>query len=89
MKENSVDTLVLGYPLNMDGTEGPRAEKSRVMAEKLKEFTGLEVTLWDERWTTVSAHEILTQVGKHGKKRKEKVDAVAASLILEGYLSRS
>ena len=89
VKENGVDTLVLGYPLNMDGTEGPRAEKSRVMAEKLKEFTGLEVTLWDERWTTVSAHEILTQVGKHGKKRKEKVDAVAASLILEGYLSRS
>ena len=81
-----VERIVLGHPLNMDGTAGPRAEKSRALAELLRERTGLEVILWDERRTTVDAHRILTDNGRHGKKRKETVDAVAATLILEGYL---
>ena len=81
-----VGTIVLGYPKNMNGTLGPRAEKSEAMAELLREKSGLEVVLWDERRTTVDAHRILSDVGKHGKKRKQIVDAVAASLILEGYL---
>ncbi len=85
-KSRNVERIVLGYPRNMDGTLGPRAEKSEAFSEVLKERTGLEVVLWDERRTTIDAHRILTENSRHGKKRKEKVDAVAASLILEGYL---
>ena len=85
-RERGVERLVLGLPRNMDGTEGPRAEKSRALAELLRADSGLEVILWDERRTTVDAHRILTDAGRHGKKRKNTVDAVAASLILEGYL---
>ena len=83
----NVGRLVLGLPKNMDGTEGPRAELCREFAEKLREATGLEVAMWDERRTTVEAHNILSQHYYHGKKRKNTVDAVAASLILEGYLA--
>ena len=79
--------IVVGLPKNMDGTEGPRAELCRAFAEQVREATGLEVTLWDERRTTVEAHNILSQHNYHGKKRKNTVDAVAASLILEGYLA--
>ena len=86
-QENSVGTIVVGLPRNMDGTEGPRAELCREFAEKLKEATGLPVAMWDERRTTVEAHNILSQHNYHGKKRKNTVDAVAASLILEGYLN--
>jgi len=86
-KENSVGTLVVGLPRNMDGTEGARAELCREFAEVLKEITGLPVVMWDERRTTVEAHNILSQHNYHGKKRKNTVDAVAASLILEGYLN--
>ena len=82
-----VERIVLGLPKNMDGTEGPRAEKSRAVAHLLTEATGLEVVLWDERRTTVEAHQILSDCNYHGKKRKNTVDAVAASLILEGYLA--
>ena len=87
IREYGVEEIVLGYPKNMDGTLGPRAEKSRELCERLKEETGLPVTLWDERRTTVDAHQILFQAGKNGKKRKKVVDAVAATLILEGYLT--
>ncbi len=86
-KENQVGEIVVGLPKNMDGTEGPRAELCREYAEILKEVTGLPVTMWDERRTTVEAHNILSQHNYHGKKRKNTVDAVAASLILEGYLA--
>lgn len=86
VKENGVGELVVGLPKNMDGTEGIRAELCREFADKLKEASGLPVALWDERRTTVEAHNILSQHNYHGKKRKNTVDAVAASLILEGYL---
>ena len=86
-KENMVGEIVVGLPKNMDGTEGVRAELCREFAETLKEATGLPVAIWDERRTTVEAHNILSQHNYHGKKRKETVDAVAASLILEGYLA--
>ena len=76
----------MGFPRNMDGTEGPRAELYRAFAGKVEEATGLKVVLWDERRTTVDAHRILFEAGKNAKKRKKTVDAVAASLILEGYL---
>lgn len=85
-KENEVGEIVVGLPRNMDGTEGPRAALCREFGELLKEATGLPVAMWDERRTTVEAHNILSQHNYHGKKRKETVDAVAATLILEGYL---
>ena len=86
-RENNVGEIVVGLPKNMDGTEGVRAELCRAFADQLEEATGLPVTMWDERRTTVEAHNILSQHNYHGKKRKETVDAVAASLILEGYLN--
>jgi putative Holliday junction resolvase len=86
-KENEVGRIVVGLPRNMDGTEGVRAELCREFAKKLEEATGLPVNMWDERRTTVEAHNILSQHNYHGKKRKDTVDAVAASLILEGYLA--
>ena len=82
-----VGQIVVGYPRNMNGTVGPRAEKSEQIAESIRELCCIEVVLWDERMTTMSAHRILNEVGKHGKKRKKTVDAVAASLILESYLA--
>lgn len=85
-KAHGAERIVLGLPRNMDGTEGPRAELCREFGVLLERETGLEVAMWDERRTTVDAHRILTETGNRGKKRKEKVDAVAATLILEGYL---
>ena len=86
-KEHGAEELVLGHPINMDGSRGPRSEKAHAMAALLKDATGLPVTLWDERRTTIDAHQILMNSGKNAKKRKKVVDAVAASLILEGYLT--
>lgn len=86
-KERQAERLVLGLPKNMDGTEGPRAEKSRALAELLKAAGAPEVVLWDERRSSVEAHAILHAVGKKEKKHRQNVDAVAASLILEGYLN--
>lgn len=87
VQENGVGEIVVGLPKNMDGTEGTRAQLCREFARILKEATGLPVTMWDERRTTVEAHNILSQHNYHGKKRKQTVDAVAAALILEGYLA--
>lgn len=84
--EYTVEELVLGYPKNMDGTLGPRAEKAELFAQELEAAFGLPVHLWDERRTTIDAHQILFNQGKDGRKRKKIVDAVAASLILENYL---
>ena len=87
-KARDVGTLVLGLPKNMDGTEGPRAEKSRALAALLEQESGLPVVLWDERRSSVEAHAILHAGGKREKQHKKTVDAVAASLILEGWLGR-
>ena len=84
---HGVDELVMGFPRNMDGTEGPRAELYRAFAAQLEERTGMEVRLWDERRTTIEAHQILHASGKKMKNHKKNVDAVAATLILEGYLA--
>ena len=81
-----VKRIVVGHPKNMDGSVGQRAEKSERFAELLRSLCDIEVVLWDERLTTMSAHRVLSDVGKFGKKRKKTVDAVAASLILEGYM---
>ena len=87
IRENQVGEIVVGLPKNMDGSEGPRAELCRAFAEQLKELSGLPVHMWDERRSTVEAHNMLSEHNYHGKKRKNTVDAVAASLILEGYLA--
>lgn len=86
-REHGVTEIVMGLPKNMDGTEGPRAQLCREFSAMVAEATGLPVKLWDERRTTVEAHQILNDHNYHGKKRKNTVDAVAASLILEGYLA--
>lgn len=86
-KEHGVEELVLGFPRNMDGTEGPRAEKCRAFAGAVEAACGLRPILWDERRTTVEAHAILHAGGRKMKQHKKNVDAVAASLILEGYLT--
>ena len=87
VQKQDVGEIVVGLPKNMNGTEGPRAELCREFARRLEEASGLKVVLWDERRTTVEAHNILSEHNYHGKKRKDTVDAVAASLILEGYLA--
>ena len=87
VKECGAEKLVMGFPRNMDGSEGPRADLYREFAALVEETVGMPVVLWDERRTTVEAHNILSDCNYHGKKRKNTVDAVAASLILEGYLA--
>ncbi len=86
IKAREVGTIVLGLPRNMDGSEGPRAEKSREFAEKLRAATGITPVMWDERRSSVEAHAILHANGKREKKHKRTVDAVAASLLLESWL---
>ena len=88
MGEHGVDELVMGFPRNMDGTEGPRADLYREFAARLEEKRGMSVHLWDERRTTIEAHQILHASGKKMKNHKKTVDAVAATLILEGYLTK-
>ena len=87
VREHRVDELVMGFPRNMDGTEGPRAELYRAFAGQVEAACGLKPVLWDERRTTVEAHSILHASGKRMKNHKKTVDAVAATLILEGYLT--
>ena len=86
-RERDAGQFVLGLPKNMDGTEGPRAALYRGFAALLEQTVGIKPVLWDERRTTIEAHQILNESNYHGKKRKNTVDAVAASLILEGYLA--
>ncbi len=83
---HGVGTLVMGFPRNMDGTESLRAGLYRSFAELLEARTGLRPVLWDERRTTIEAHAILSASGKRTKRHKKNVDAVAAALILDGYL---
>ena len=87
VRKTGAERLVMGFPRNMDGTEGPRAALYKEFAALVEQECSMPVILWDERRTTVEAHNILSDCNYHGKKRKNTVDAVAASLILEGYFS--
>ena len=86
IEEYSVETVVLGHPVNMDGTPGPRAEKSKAFGEALARRTGVHVILWDERLSTVEAEELMAQDGIPASERKKTLDARAAAVILQGYL---
>ncbi len=86
-KEVKAELIVVGLPKNMDGSLGFRAEECTAAANDIKEATGIDIVLWDERCTTVMAHTALNFTDTRGKKRKETVDAVAAVMILESYLS--
>lgn len=86
-KERSAESFVVGLPKNMDGSEGFRADACREFAKKLEEKSGLEVNLYDERLTTVAAHNALNMTNTRGKKRKAVVDAVSAVMILEDFIA--
>lgn len=85
-KQYEVETFVLGYPKHMDNTIGERAQRSEAFKEKLERRTGLPVVLWDERLTTVAADNAMDEAGLSREKKKNYVDMIAASLILQGYL---
>jgi len=84
--ENGIDTVVLGNPVNMDGSHGPRSEKAVAFAERLKESTGLEVILFDERMTTMAAARFMNETDTRGKKRKDSIDTLSAEIILQNFL---
>ncbi|BCJ94940.1 Holliday junction resolvase RuvX [Anaerocolumna cellulosilytica] len=86
IQEYGVEKIVLGYPKNMNNTVGERAVKSEEFADTLRRRTGLEVVLWDERLTTIAAHQTLELGNVNRKDRKEVIDKIAAVLILQGYL---
>lgn len=86
-RETGAERIVVGHPLNMDGSAGERARVCRDFAALLREKSGLPVVLWDERQTTVTAARYLNTTDTRGKKRKQVIDAVAATIILESYLA--
>lgn len=86
-KEYDVKEIIIGYPKNMDGSVGEKAKKCEDLANKLKNITGLPVVLWDERQTTMQASQYLNATNVRGKKRKDVIDEVAATIILESYLA--
>lgn len=86
IEEKQVSHIVVGLPKNMDATEGFRADATYAFAERLKTYTNVPISFWDERLTTVAAHGYLNELDVRGKKRKETVDAVSAELILEGFM---
>ncbi len=85
-QKNSAELIVIGYPVNMDGSEGVRAERARVFSEMVAELTEIPVELFDERLTTVEAYEIMNITGTRGKKRRGRVDTLSAEIILQDYL---
>jgi len=86
--KSDVGLIVLGHPINMNGTLGPRSEKVQAFGAKLKELCGIEVELFDERLSTANAHQILNQTNTRGQKRKDIIDEMSACLILQSYLDR-
>ncbi|MBD5104682.1 MAG: Holliday junction resolvase RuvX [Ruminococcaceae bacterium] len=85
--EYEVGLIVVGNPLNMNGSAGPRSELCKSFAELLQNYVEVPVVMWDERSTTVTAHQMMNEVNKRGKKRKAVIDAVAAAVILENYMA--
>ena len=88
VKEREVERIVVGLPLHMDGRRGPEAEAAEKFAGQLAQATGLPVEMFDERWTTREAERALAETGRRGKKRRQVVDSVAASLLLRAWLEQ-
>ncbi|MFC1570321.1 Holliday junction resolvase RuvX [Candidatus Omnitrophota bacterium] len=86
VRDFKVDVIVVGLPINMDGTKGPRAEYSEKFAERLRRIVEIEVVLWDERLSTKEAEDVLIDASVRRDKRKKVIDRMAAQLILQGYL---
>ena len=86
-KDIGAELIVIGLPLNMDGTEGERARKSRKLAKTVEIWSGLPVRMWDERQTTCAAADLLDESGTFGAKRKDILDSVSATVILDDYLA--
>ncbi len=89
IKEYQVEKIVLGFPKNMNNTIGERADKTLELKEDLERRTGLEVILWDERLSTVSAQKTMMEAGVRRENRDLYVDSIAAAIILQGYLDNS
>ena len=87
IKELGAELAIVGDPINMNGTYGPRSEKCREFAGLLRERLEIPVEMWDERSSTVTAHNIMNELDRRGKKRKAVIDAAAAAVILESYLA--
>ena len=87
-KECKAELIVVGLPKNMDGSEGESAQNARAFAQKISELTGLDTVMQDERGTTITAHNYLNSTNTRGKKRKNVVDEVAATIILQDYLDK-
>ena len=88
-KENSAELIVVGLPVNMDGTEGARAERCRDFAVHLEEASGIKTVMYDERRTTILAAGFMNETGTRGKKRKDSIDTLSAQIILQSYLDRN
>lgn len=85
-REMEIERIVLGFPKNMNGTLGDRAKKTKKLKALLEENLDIPIILWDERLTTVSAHNLMNETNVRGKKRKESVDSISAAYILQEYL---
>lgn len=84
--KHNIDKVVVGLPKNMDGSIGDSGKKAKRLAKLIKELTGVKIILWDERLTTVSAHNLMNETNVRGQKRKDSVDKIAAAFILQSYL---
>ena len=87
-ESRSCKKIIIGLPKNMDGSEGERAEKIRMFADMVKEFTDIPIDFFDERMSTMAAYRFLDSTGTFGKKRKETIDTLSAEIILQGYLDK-
>lgn len=85
-KYDDIEIIVVGNPINMDGSRGPRSEKATAFAAKLTKATGIETVLYDERLSTMNAHRIMNDTNTRGQKRKDTVDTLSAQLILQSYM---
>ena len=87
--DNKAELIVVGLPVNMDGSEGGRAERCRLFAQKLEETAGIKTVMYDERRTTILAAGFMNETGTRGKKRKDSIDTLSAQIILQSYLDRN
>ena len=88
-KENSAELIIVGLPVNMDGSEGSRAERCKRFAQELEKECGIKTQMYDERRTTILAAGFMNETGTYGKKRKDAIDTLSAQIILQSYLDRN